>query len=307
MKDNISKSSRRYRTWLVIWVAFIILFSTMLVINGGFMGTLDVYAILTHNFALDTAILFLIIPITCIVAFFVGGYLFTPLILFIHKKIIGRRLIYGLREMQRPKKFKGAFLNSLFPALLAFNIAILFSDDIFLQEFLFVGAFKDSSTGAGDAILQILTIVFLFPIASGIGIAVFSATYFLLDSGIEYTNKKRKKVQRGSFPPEIRSVGGYYLSYLKGYAGISVVISLAKLMISYFSAIGAGDTNAVIYIINLIVWPLIPFTITLFMIPVNIIQDLSYERRKKFTLKWAEKLGIRGHLEDPLGIHDKND
>ena len=303
MKGNFFKSIRRYRTWLVIWIVFMLLFITMLIINGGFMGTWDVYAILTHNFALDTAILFLIIPITCIVAFFVGGYLFTPLILFIHKKIIGRRLIYGLREMQSPKKFKGAFLNSLFPALLAFNIAILFSDQIFLQEFIFV----DTFTVAGEAILQILTLVFLFPIASGIGIAVFSATYFLLDSGIEYTNKKRKKVQRGSFPPEIRSVGGYYLSYLKGYAGISVVISLAKLMISYFSAIGAGDTNAVIYIINLIVWPLIPFTITLFMIPVNIIQDLSYERRKKFTLKWAEKLGIRGHLEDPLGIHDKND
>ena len=267
------------------------------------MGTLDVYAILTHNFALDTAILFLLIPLTCIVAFFIGGYLFTPLILLIHKKIIGRRLIYGLREMQRPRKFKGAFLNSLFPALLAFNIAILFSDQIFLQEFLFL----DSFAVAGDAILQILTLVFLFPIASGIGIAVFSATYFLLDSGIEYTNKKRKKVQRGSFPPEIRSVGGYYLSYLKGYAGISVVISLAKLMISYFSAIGVGDTNVAIYIINLIVWPFIPFTITLFMIPVNIIQDLSYERRKKFTLKWAEKLGIRGHLDDPLGTHDKND
>ncbi len=303
MKGNFFKSIRRYRTWLVIWIVFMLLFSTMLIINGGFMGTLDVYAILTHNFALDTAILFLLIPLTCIVAFFIGGYLFTPLILLIHKKIIGRRLIYGLREMQRPRKFKGAFLNSLFPALLAFNIAILFSDQIFLQEFLFL----DSFAVAGDAILQILTLVFLFPIASGIGIAVFSATYFLLDSGIEYTNKKRKKVQRGSFPPEIRSVGGYYLSYLKGYAGISVVISLAKLMISYFSAIGVGDTNVAIYIINLIVWPFIPFTITLFMIPVNIIQDLSYERRKKFTLKWAEKLGIRGHLDDPLGTHDKND
>jgi hypothetical protein len=268
----------------------------MLIINGGFMRTWNVYAILTQNFAIDTALLFLLIPLICIIAFFIGGYIFTPLILLIHKKLIGRKLIYGLRETQRPKKFKGAFLNSLFPSLLAFNIAILLSDEVILHQFLFVDTFMV----AGEAIVQILTLIFLFPIASGIGIAIFSATYFLLDSGIEYTNKKRKKVQRGSFPPEIRSVGGYYLSYLKGYAGISVVISLVKLMISFFSAIGVGDIDFAVYLINIMFWPIAPFVITLFMIPVNIIQDLSYDRRKKFSLKWAEKLGIRGQLENPL-------
>lgn len=301
MKGNFFKSISRYRTWLVIWIVFMLLFCTMLIINGRLLGTLEVYAILTHNLVVDTAILFLLIPITCIIAFFIGGYLFTPLFLFIHKKILGRKLIYGLREMQRPKKFKGAFLKSLFPALLAFNIGILLSDEILLQEFLFVDTFMI----AGNVILQILTLVFLLPIVSGIGIAVFSATYFLLDSGIEYTNKKRKKVLRGSFPTEVRSVGGYYLYYLKGYAGISVLLSLITLITSFLSAI--GDINSIIFIINIIAWPFIPFIITLFMIPVNIIQDLTYDRRKKYTLKWAEKLGIRGQLEDPLGTPDNND
>jgi hypothetical protein len=158
---------------------------------------------------------------------------------------------------------------------------------------------------AGNVILQILTLVFLFPIASGIGIVVFSATYFLIDSGIEYTNKKRKKVLRGSFPTEVRSVGGYYLSFLKGYTGISVVISLIALIYSYFSAI--GGLSPTIYIINLITWPFIPFVIALFMVPVSMLQDLTYNRRKKYTLKWAEKLGIRGPLEDPLGTYKNNE
>ena len=298
MKDNFFK---RYRTWLVIWIVFIILFCTMLIINGSIMGTLDAYAILTHNLAVDTTLLFLLIPITCIITFFIGGYLFTPLFLFIHKKIIGRRLIYGLREMQKPKKFKGAFLQSLFPALLAFNIGIMLSDETLLQNFLFI----DTFLAAGDVIIQILTLVFLFPIVSSIGVAVFSATYFLLDSGIEYTNKERKKVKRGSFPPEVRSVGGYFLYYLKGYAGISVIISLITLMISYFSALGSGETSIVIYIINIITWPFIPFVITFMIIPVNIIQDLTYDRRKKYTLKWAERFNIRGQLVDPFGNQDK--
>jgi len=199
--------------------------------------------------------------------------------------------------MNKPREFKGAFLSCLFPALMAFNIGILLSDETFIQNFIFVDTFMV----AGDVILQILTLVILLPISCGIGVGVFSATYFLLDSGIEYTNKNRKKVVRGSFPTEIRSMGGFYLYYLKGYAGISVIISLFKLIISFFSVI--DTSNMAIYFINIMTWPIIPFTIALFIIPASIIQDLTYERRKKYTLKWAERFNIRGQLEDPLGLN----
>jgi hypothetical protein len=196
------------------------------------LGTVDIYEILTHNLAIDTAIIFLSIPIVCIIAFIMGGYLFTPLFMFIHKKVLGRNLIYGIREMQRPKTFKGAFTNSLFPAFLAFNIGILLSNESVLHDLLFVDMFNP-----GSAIYQILTLLILFPLVSGVGIGVFSAAYFLLESGIEYTNKERKKVRRGSFPTEVRSLGGFYLYYLKGYAGIWVIISLFILIFSFFSDI----------------------------------------------------------------------
>lgn len=300
MKSKFFSSLLRYRKWLIIWIVFIISFCTTLIINAGIMGTIDIYTILTHNLAIDTAIIFLSIPIISMIAFIIGGYLFTPLFLFIHKKVLGRNLKYGIREMQRPKDFKGAFMNSLFPALLAFNIGILLSDESILHDLLFVDTFN-----AGPAINQILTLLFLFPLVSGIGIGVFSATYFLLESGIEYTNKERKKVLRGSFPTEVKSIGGFYLYYLKGYAGISVIFSLFSLIFSFFSVIEGG--NLAIYMINIILWPFIPFCITLFMVPVSIIQDFTYERRKKFTLKWAEKLNIRGQLEDPLGTNKKLD
>jgi len=299
MKNKFFSSLLRYRKWPVIWLIFIVLFCIMLIVNGALLGTLDIYDILTHNFAIDTAIIFLSIPIVCIIGFIIGGYLFTPLFMFIHKKILGRNLVYGIKEMHKPKEFKGAFLNCLFPALLAFNIGILLSDEIIIQEFIFV----DSISLAGSAILQILTLVFLFPIACGIGIGVFSATYFLLDSGIEYTNKNQKKVLRGSFPTELKSMGGFYLYYLKGYAGIAVIIGLIKLIYSFFILL--EGLSLAVYIINVTVWPLIPFVITLLMIPVSIVQDLTYERRKRFTLKWAEKFDIRGQLEDPLGTNQK--
>ncbi len=298
MKNNFFNSMLRYKKWLIIWISFIVSFCTTLIINAGFMGTVNVYKVLTHNLAIDTAIIFLSIPIVCIIAFIIGGYFFTPLFMFIHKKVLGRDLIYGIREMQRPKDFKGAFMNSLFPAFLAFNIGIILSNESVLHDLLFVDSFNP-----GSAIYQILTLLILFPLVSGIGIGVFSAAYFLLESGIEYTNKERKKVRRGSFPTEVRSLGGFYLYYLKGYAGIWVIISLFNLIFSFFSVLEGVSFG--IYIINILLWPLMPFCITFFMLPVSIIQDFTYERRKKFTLKWAEKFNIRGQLDDPLGTNQK--
>ena len=296
MKGKLLNSLLRYKKWLVIWIIFIILFCTTLIINAGIIGTINIYAILTHNFAIDTALIFLSIPIISIIAFIIGGYIFTPLFIFIHKKVLGKNLIYGIREMQRPKDFKGAFMNSLFPALLAVNLGILLGDESVLYDLLFVDSFQP-----GSAIYQILTLLILFPLVCGIGIGVFSAAYFLLESGIEYTNKEQKKVRRGAFPTEIRSIGGFYLYYFKGYAGISIVISLITLIISFFSVL--EGLSIVTYIMNIFLWPLIPFIITFFMIPVFIIQDFTYERRKKYTLKWAEKFDIQGQLEDPLGLN----
>lgn len=52
----------------------------------------------------------------------------------------------------------------------------------------------------------------------------------------------------------------------------------------------------------LITWPIMPLLIAIFTIPAFIVLDitLDLEHRKKFMLKWAEKFGIRGTLQDPL-------
>ncbi len=292
----VNTSFSRYKKWLIVWIITIISFSLMIVLNSQLQGTFNIYKILTQNLWTDVALLFLSIPFVCIIAFIVGGYILTPLFLVVHKKIIGRHLTYGIKDRNRPKDFKGVFLMSLFPAFLALNIGTLLIDEPFIHDLIFVEVFI---TGMSLPILQILTLIMLFPLVSGIGIAVFSAAIFLLDSGIEYSNKEQKKVRRGSFPIEVRSVGGYFLYYLKGYAGIAVIISVFSLVITFITTL--QGLESVYYLMNLVTWPFIPFLIASFMVPTFIIQDITYERRKRYTLKWAEKLGINGPLENPLG------
>ncbi len=292
MKFEILK---RYKKWLIIWIIFIVLFSFMLLLNVQFQGSFNIYTILTQNFWFDMILIFLSIPILSIAAYFLGGYIFTPLLIILHKKIVGRSLIYGIEERDRPMEFKGAFLKSIFPALMAFNIAILLSDETTIHSFIFSSTFQ---SGASPAVLQILTIIILLPVVSAIGIAAFSAAFFLIDSGIEYSNKKQNKVRNGAYPTELRSIGTYYLYFLKGYAGISVILSIIELLSRYLLSIQGGDS--IIYLINVLTWPFMPFVIALFMVPVVIIQDYTYNGRNKFVRKWAKKFGISGSIQDPL-------
>jgi hypothetical protein len=293
------KILKRYGKWLIIWITLIVMFVIMVVMNGLFMDSFEIYAILTQNFWFDIILIFLLIPIFSVLAYFLGGYMFTPLFIFLHKKIIGRNLIYGIEQRKRPDEFKRAFIKSIFPALMAFNFAILLSNETWIHNLIFSSSFQSD---APAAVLQILTITILLPIVTAIGVAVFSATFFLIDSGIEYTNKEQKKVKSGSYPTEVRSIGTYYLYFLKGYAGISVIISIIQLLTTYLTSI--QDVDSFIYITNLLAWPTMPFVIALFLVPAVIIQDLTFDSRNKFVKKWANKFGISGKLENPLGRNE---
>jgi hypothetical protein len=268
----------------------------MLLLSAQLLGSFEIYIILTQNFWLDIILVFLLIPIFSIAAYFLGGYLFTPLLILLHKKFIGKNLIYGIEEKQRPASFKGVILKSIFPALMAFNIAILLSNETAIHDFIFSSSFQ---SGTPEVVLQILTLIIFLPIVSAIGITLFSATFFLIDSGIIYSNKEQNKVKNGAYPTEVRSIGTYYLYFLKGYAGISVIISIIQLIFSYLTSI--QDVGSFIYVTNIIIWPIMPLIIAFFMIPTVFIQDITFNSRNKFVRKWADRLGISGKIEKPLG------
>ncbi len=112
------------------------------------------------------------------------GYLLAPLFLFIHKRVIGPKMTYGIHRLQdpNPEKFKG-LLKGFFPALMALNFAIMFSSYPAVSNLLF-----SSNTPSGDPVYTILGVVIVLSLTSGIALALFSPVWFLLDSGIIYSN-----------------------------------------------------------------------------------------------------------------------
>ncbi|MEE9378235.1 MAG: hypothetical protein V3V33_09380 [Candidatus Lokiarchaeia archaeon] len=227
------------------------------------------------------ALVILIYPFSAIIGALIG-YVLAPLFLFVYKKLIGRKLLYGIQDRPNPEKFSGT-LKGFFPALMAanFSLSLIFSPTI--MDFPLFSGFYTEWQGI------ILLFFILGGITIGVAIILFSAVWTIMDAGIVSTNKE--KVENKRDPVELRSVGGWYLAFLKGYAGISVLIGLYTFLINLIDTYGNEVHFSVI-----IFFAILPLIIAIWIIPAIIIFDKTYENRKKYVLKFSKKIGIKQEI-----------
>lgn len=280
----------RYKKISMIYVIVIVLLIAAAIVLSGNQRSQGIITFSpVENMTFDIIYLILLTMGTVIIGSILGGYVLAPLFLMAQKNTIGRKMVYGIQESSRPEKFKGAYMKSFFPALLALNFSLMLSDNVALQGLLI----QAEAVGTGGSMISIMLISALFPLMGAIGMGVFSPVWFLQDAGIVYSNKE--KVKGTSEPIEIRSVGGWYLYILKGYAGIAVIVSFYTFL---SEIINSGATDSVMF---LIIWPFMPFMLAFLYMPGVIALDMTYEKRKQFTIKVAEKLGITQKVE-PLSF-----
>ena len=211
------------------------------------------------------------------------GYILAPLFLWVYKTFLGRKLLFGIQDRPNPEKFKGT-LKGFFPSLMASNFALSL---IFSSVIMNLPIFESYYNEWND-------IVFLFFVLATITIAasmtLFSAAWVILNSGIVSTNKE--KVDNKRDPIELKSVGGWYLAFLKGYAGISVIIALYTFTMNLYDTYGSQVHFSVFIFI-----PFLPIFLSLWIIPAIILLDATAENRKKFMLKFCNKIGIKDEIE----------
>jgi len=211
------------------------------------------------------------------------GYILGPLFFYVHKMIFGRKMTYGLIDVKQPENFRNYF-KTFFPALMAINFGFMISLNPVILDILYYSWFITEAENN-----QLLTIFILLPVTIGIALALFSPIWFLHDAGIVYFNKEiiKNKNQLN----EIRSVGGWFIGFLKGYAGISIIIVFYELAFKLFTVSGMqGGLVLGIY------FPL-PIIISLLSLPAVILFDMAFKNRVKFIQKIARRLGIIDYLE----------
>jgi len=209
-----------------------------------------------------------------------GGYILGPIFLYLHKQTVGRKMAYGIEAQEKPEKFNSTF-KAIFPALASINLALflVINEDI-------VNNFVYLEKAGGEGIL--ITLGMLLSITVGISMFLFSSVWFLIDAGIVYSNAEKVKNKRDLV--EIRSVGGWYLYFLQGFAGIGLAFSFYVFIITMIQRGFFKGPELPLFLI-------LPLIITILSIPAVILLDISIEKRIKYMLKWAKKLGIIKYVQ----------
>ncbi len=226
------------------------------------------------------------------------GYLLAPLYLLVQKKIFGRNMIYGIQDNPKSEKFK-VFSRAIFPALMAINFSLIFaSKEPFKSEI------PLPLPGVSEDWLELMnfliTFLVMLSISVGASFAIFSPVWFVLDGGLVYSNQKKVMEKQLEQPIMGRAVGDWYMDLLKGYAGISVIISYLLIFFPFLIALISnlsGAFNTIVAIINILILIPLVFLIALASIPMLIILDLIKESRIKYIRKWANRFGIKDHVK----------
>jgi len=295
MDLKIERLIWRYRKALIIIIAYYVLLLGLLIYfnfsetystRGKYFSPL----IPSNDQYVEVGLILLVFaPISALVGGLIGGYFLAPVFLFIHKNILGSKMLYGIQNRPQPQTFK-KMMRGYYPSLLAVNISsiIIFSapwifDLILNKELMELG-------GPVHTQIYVPGFLVLLMFTMGLGTLVFSPTWFLIDAGIVYSNEER--VAGTDQPVEGRAVGGRFTDFLRGYAGIGVIFSYIQFLSIYISQQQIIPPNPVDVAVFLMFFFGLPIFLLIAVIPSLIILDITKEHRIRFVRNFAEKMGI---------------
>ena len=114
-----------YILYTAFFITFIIIAYSALREMGMLMGGVTPILPLNNMILEMSIILLVILPISSVLGAY-GGYIVAPIILFIHKKTLGRKYDYSIQDKPISDKFQ-TLTRGFVPALMAMNIGFLLS------------------------------------------------------------------------------------------------------------------------------------------------------------------------------------
>jgi hypothetical protein len=227
------------------------------------------------------------------VTLILGGYILAPVFLFIHKSLLGSKMLYGIQNRPQSKTFR-KIMRGYYPSLLAINLSsiILFSAPWILDLILNNELMELGGPVYAEVYVPGFLVLLMFTI--GLGTLIFSPTWFLTDAGIVYSNEK--KAAKTDDPVEGRAVGGRLKDYLRGYAGIGVVFSYIQFLSVYISQqlIPPNPFDVAAF---LMLFLGLPVFLLIAIIPSLIVLDITKEHRNRFVRNFAKKIGIKDFVK----------
>jgi hypothetical protein len=237
------------------------------------------------NMGVHADILFILTSVSAAVGIGLGMIL-VPIYLAFGKLALGKAKVFGYTMVSIKGQNRG-FKAFFFPALMAINFALLFIFTPGVRE-LVVSA--DYLSSAMEASWPIVALFILLVLTVGVAVAFFSAAWFILDAGIIYVSQNDS-----GEPIESRPMGGWFMGFLKGYAGIGVVFAFYSFVVEILSS-----STTVHWSVPVLLLPL-PIIVMILAIPAVILLKASHQRRIQYVQGIARRMGIKEQID--LAVH----
>ncbi len=200
---------------------------------------------------------------------------------------------YGIQYESEDKKIS-LISSGFYPVLMAVNLSFIFLTPEIISGILEVDVISNFAVASKIPVFirllgQIILLIFTF----GASTLLFSPVWLLKDSGIVFTTKN--KVENSNETFLIKSIGEWFQTLLKGYAGIGVILTYFFVIFDFVILFinNIGFPGNLLNIPSLFLWLGLPFYLVLSMIPAVILNDGLKKRRLSYVRKIAHRIGIR--------------
>ena len=294
--------SSQYRNLLLLFVLYCIFWIILVSVLGDVLQPQNRIALTPflplNNALVELAFIFsIILPVSSIIGVIIGGYFITPLVLFLHKKIYGSKMHYGIQN-ENPTRDAKIFSRSFFPVLMAINLSSLFLTPTIIQFILEADLVAEiDGVSRAPVLTRFLAEAILLMITYGVSTMFFSSVWFLKDSGIIYSNKERLVNSDESF--SLKSIGDWLQTMLRSYAGIGAIITYIIIIYDFLTNFinNLGSSGNILNIPGIILWLGLPFYLAISLIPALIFNDLIKKSRTSYVRKFGKKIGIKDSVE----------
>ena len=235
----------------------------------------------------------ILIPISGIIGTLLGGYILSPMIMILHKFFYRSKKYYGIQHEPEDKKIS-LLSSGFYPVLMAVNLSFVFLTPEIISGILEADVIANFAVVLKIPVFirllgQTILLIFTF----GASTLLFSPVWVLKDSGIVFTNKD--KVVNSNETLLIKSIGEWFQTLLKGYAGIGVILTYFFVIFDFIVIFVANidSPGILLNIPSLFLWLGLPFYLIFSMIPAVILHNALKKRRLSYVRKVAFRIGIQ--------------
>ncbi|MFW9912134.1 MAG: hypothetical protein ACFFEU_06670 [Candidatus Thorarchaeota archaeon] len=185
-----------------------------------FTSPLGIYRLLPGDILIDFVWLYIISFAVGVVVYIATPYL-AILLWKVHKALTGGTYKYSFQRYASSAGFEGSIRWLIIPAFASLGLSSAIVANPSMADLLFVTESFDTLAPSAMAIAEVMPIFFvLLLVASFIGI-LFAPAWLLEEAGVIY----ERDTSGRRITPDVQGVGHYYLGLLKGFAGLSTILT----------------------------------------------------------------------------------